>query len=71
MKSIIVEQGGVLFLLQVIQTFADKDRAIVQQAGEALSRLNTDVPNDSLTNNQIPGRTETDKKLQKKSSSAA
>ncbi|CAF3425549.1 unnamed protein product [Rotaria socialis] len=70
MNSIIVEQGGVSFLLQVIQTFADKDRTIVKQAGEALGRLNTDVPDDSLTNNQTPGRPETDKKLKKKSSSA-
>lgn len=47
MNTIIIEQGGVLFLLHVIQHYADIDRTIVKQAGDALSKLNSDVQNDS------------------------
>ncbi|CAF1216309.1 unnamed protein product [Rotaria sordida] len=40
MNAIIVEQGGVLFLLRAIQIFADTDQTIVKRAGDALRTLN-------------------------------
>ncbi|CAF0858949.1 unnamed protein product [Rotaria sp. Silwood1] len=71
MNPIIVEQGGVLFLLHVIQTFADTDQTIVKQAGEALSKLNSDVQNEPSTSSQVPNQTEVNTKIQYKSSPAA
>lgn len=71
MGAIIIEQGGVLFLLHVVQAFTDTDEAIVKQAGNALSRLNGDIPNESSKESQNFDQTKSNKKLQKQSSSAS
>jgi serine/threonine protein kinase len=41
-NNLILEQGGVVFLLHVIRMYAAKDNIIVTKASEALGRLNCD-----------------------------
>jgi hypothetical protein len=53
MNAVIVEQGGVLFLLHVIQAYASKDEAIVKRAGDTLGKLNYDSAMNSKDNDRI------------------
>ncbi|CAF1081359.1 unnamed protein product [Rotaria sp. Silwood1] len=71
MNAIIVEQGGVVFLLHVIQTFADTDQTIVKRAGDALNKLNSDIQNDSSKSSQVPTQTKAETKKQNRSSLVA
>ncbi|CAF3954769.1 unnamed protein product [Rotaria sp. Silwood2] len=68
MNAIIVEQGGVVFLLHVIQTFADTDQTIVKQAGDALSKLNSDLQDDSSKSSQVSNQTKVDTRMKNRSS---
>ncbi|CAF1000220.1 unnamed protein product [Rotaria sordida] len=69
MTEIIIEQGGIVFLLHVIQHFADTDQTIVKQAGDALNKLNGEIQSDTSKSKQVSNQNNIDTKIGYKSSS--